>query len=57
MSIIKTHDIALFGKIKNYNIKLVPLNDGHLSLLYKWNADPEITYCCEDNDDGNGNDE
>jgi len=44
MSIIKTHDINLYGKIKDYNIRLRPLCDEHLPLLYKWDADPEMTY-------------
>jgi hypothetical protein len=29
---------------------LKPLCDGHLPLLYKWNADPEIVYWSDDND-------
>ena len=50
--IIQTHDINLYGKKKDFNIHLRPLNDVHLPLLYKWNADPEVTYWCEGNDDG-----
>jgi len=55
--IIRTHGIYLYGKTKNFNIRLCPLNDGHLPVLYKWNADPDVTYWCESDDSGNGNDE
>jgi RimJ/RimL family protein N-acetyltransferase len=44
MSIIKSHDITLYGKVKGYAITLSPLCDEHLSVLYKWNADPEVLY-------------
>lgn len=47
MSIIKTHDITLYGSIGDYNIVLCPLCDEHLPYLYKWNADPEVTYFTE----------
>ena len=57
MSIIKTHEINLYGKSKNHYIRLKPLNDEHLPLLYKWNADPEVTYWCEGNDSDEGNNE
>jgi len=43
VSIIKTHEITLYGGEKN-NIVLIPLNDGHFPLLYKWCADPEVVY-------------
>jgi hypothetical protein len=44
MSIIKSHDIILRGKAKGYSVTLCPLCDEHLTLLYKWNADPEVIY-------------
>jgi RimJ/RimL family protein N-acetyltransferase len=47
MSIIKTHSITICGGNDNYKVVLRPLNDTHLSLLYKWNADPEVTYWTE----------
>jgi len=43
MSIIKTHDITLYGG-NDIDIVLRPLCDEHLPLLYKWNADPEVVY-------------
>lgn len=43
MSIIKTHDITLYGG-NDIDIILRPLCDDHLPLLYKWNADPEVVY-------------
>ena len=44
MSIMKTHDITLYGGTGEYNIILRPLGDEHLPLLYKWNADPEVVF-------------
>ena len=44
MSIIKSHNITFHGKTKGYVITLCPLSDEHLSILYKWNADPDILY-------------
>jgi RimJ/RimL family protein N-acetyltransferase len=46
MSIIKTHDITLYGG-NDVNIVLRPLCDDYLPLLYKWNADPELLYWTE----------
>ena len=46
MSIIKTHDVTLYGG-NDIDIVLRPLCDGHLSLLYKWCADPEVLYWTE----------
>jgi RimJ/RimL family protein N-acetyltransferase len=48
VSIIKMHDVTLYGGAGEYNIILRPLCDEHLPLLYKWNADPEVLYWCED---------
>jgi hypothetical protein len=42
MSIIKSHDITLYGGNDEYRIVLMPLADEHLPYLYKWNADPEV---------------
>lgn len=50
MSIIKTHDITLYGGNDEYNIVLKPLCDDHLSYLYKWNTDPEVLYWTESDD-------
>ena len=56
MSIIKTHEITLHGGEKN-NIVLRHLNDSHLILLYKWNADPEVVYWTDGGeDDGRSHD-
>lgn len=46
MSIIKTHDITLYGG-NDSNIVLRPLCDEHLPYLYKWCADPEVLYWTE----------
>ena len=51
MSIIKTHDITLYGSAGEYDIILRPLCDDHLPLLHKWNADPEILYWTEGGED------
>ena len=50
MSIIKSHDITLYGGNENY-IVLKPLSDEHLPLLYKWCADPEVLYWTEGGED------
>ena len=47
MSIIKTHDVTLYGGYDTHEIILKPLLDEHLPLLYKWNADPEVLYRTE----------
>jgi len=47
MSIIKPHDIVLYGSAGEYAVTLRPLCDAHLPLLYRWNADPEVLYWCE----------
>jgi RimJ/RimL family protein N-acetyltransferase len=44
MSIIKPHEITLYGGNDKFDIALRPLCDEHLPLLYKWNADPEVVY-------------
>lgn len=46
MSIIKTHDITLYGG-NDIDIVLRPLCDDHLPYLYKWCADPEVLYWTE----------
>ena len=46
MSVIKSHDIVLYGGNK-HKIILRPLSDEHLPFLYKWNADPDILYWTE----------
>jgi RimJ/RimL family protein N-acetyltransferase len=47
MSIIKSHDITLYGGNDEYDIVLRPLTDAHLPYLYKWCADPEVLYWSE----------
>jgi len=51
MSIIKTHDVTLYGG-NDIDIILQPLCDDHLPLLYKWNADPEVVYWADTDSDG-----
>ena len=51
MSIIKTHNVTLYGSTPDYNITLRPLCDDHLPMLYKWNADPEVLYWTEGGED------
>jgi hypothetical protein len=50
MSVIKSHDITLYGGSKN-NIVLRPLSDEYLPLLYKWSADPDVLYWTEGSED------
>jgi len=48
VNIIKKHNVHLYGKLKQlHDIRLIPLSDEHLPLLYKWNADVEVM-CWED---------
>ena len=51
MSIIKSHDITLYGGNDTYDIVLKPLCDEYLPLLYKWCADPEVLYWTEGGED------
>ena len=44
MSIIKTHDITLYGGNDTYKIIFHPLSDEHLPYLYKWNSDAEVLF-------------
>jgi len=46
MSVIKSHDIMLYGGSNN-NIVLRPLSDEYLPLLYIWGADPEVLFWTE----------
>ena len=50
MSIIKTHEVTLYGGNNDYNVVLKPLSDEHLPLLYKWCADPQVLYWSEGGD-------
>ncbi len=50
MSIIKAHDVTLYGGNDQYKIVLRPLTDEDLPYLYKWNSDPEVLYWCEGDD-------
>lgn len=49
-NIIHTHDIILCGQTGGHTVKLTPLTDQHLPLLYRWNSDPEVLYWCEEED-------
>lgn len=51
LSIIKTHDITLYGGNDKYDIVLRPLCDEYLPLLYKWSSDPEVLYWTEGGED------
>lgn len=50
MSIIKSHDITLYGGNDTYKIILRPLSDEHLPYLYKWCSDPNVLYWTEGDD-------
>ena len=50
MSVIRTHDVILYGGDENRKILLRPLLDEHLPYLYRWNADPEVLYWTEGDD-------
>lgn len=52
MSIIKSHDVTLYGGNDAYRIILRPLSDEHLPYLYKWNSNPEVLYWTEGDDVG-----
>ncbi|MBQ2958016.1 MAG: GNAT family N-acetyltransferase [Clostridia bacterium] len=47
MSVITSHGVTLRGE---NGLVLRPLTDGHLPLLYRWNADPEVLYWVEEDD-------
>ena len=45
--IIAPHEIFLYGSTSELHIVLRPLSDAHLPHLYRWMADPEVTYYTE----------
>lgn len=47
MSVIRTHEVTLYGRNDVFDVILRPLTDEHLPLLYRWNADPEVLYWSE----------
>lgn len=47
MSIIKSHEITLYGGNEEYKVILQTLSDEYLPYLYKWNADQEVLYWTE----------
>jgi aminoglycoside 6'-N-acetyltransferase len=51
MGIIKTHNITLNGRIKDYEIILCPLCDDHFKYLYKWGSDLDVLYWTESGTD------
>lgn len=50
MSIIRTHDITLYGGTQEHQVILRPLSDAYLPYLYRWNSDPEVLYWTEGED-------
>ena len=50
MSVIRSHDVTLYGGTDEFDVVLRPLCDAHLPLLYKWNADPEVLYWADGGD-------
>ncbi len=50
MSVIHSHGVTLMSG--DGRLLLRPLNDAHLPLLYKWCADPEVTYWTEGGAEG-----
>lgn len=44
MSIIKSHNITLYGGNDEFDVVLRPLTDEHLPYLYKWDTDPAVLY-------------
>lgn len=47
MPVIESHDVTLYGGNGEFDIVLRPMTDEHLPLLYKWMADPDVTYFTE----------
>jgi len=47
---IKEHTITLSQLFNHQNVKLIPMTDGHLPILYEWNQMPDILYWCEGDD-------
>ena len=50
MSIIRSHNTVLGGKQQERDIRLIPMTDTHLPLLYEWNTRSEVLYWCEGDD-------
>lgn len=51
MSVIKSHDVIVQRDDGERRVVLRPLTDKDLPWLYKWNADPEVTYFTEGGED------
>ncbi|MGI6561956.1 MAG: hypothetical protein ACOX3Q_05265 [Clostridia bacterium] len=41
MGVIRSHDITVIKEIEDSTLKLIPMTDEHLPLLYKWNEKNE----------------
>ena len=50
MAIIKEHSITINKNFNNQCIKLIPMTNEHLPILYEWNQMPDILYWCEGDD-------
>ena len=50
MGVIKSHNIIITKDTGNFTIKLIPMTDEHLPLLYKWNMQSNVLYWCEGDD-------
>ena len=50
MSLIQSHNITITETRDHVFIKLIPMTDKHLPLLYEWNTRAEILYWCEGDD-------
>jgi hypothetical protein len=44
MSVIRSHDITVIKEIEDSTLKLIPMTDEHLPLLYKWNEKTNVLY-------------
>ena len=45
MGVIRSHDITVIKEIEDSTLKLIPMTDEHLPLLYKWNEKTNVLYC------------
>lgn len=50
MEIIRSHQITLSSAVGPWQIKLLPMTDAHLPLLYEWNQRANVLYWCEGGD-------
>ncbi len=50
MHVIRSHNTVLYIKRGEFEIRLIPMRDEHLPLLYEWNTRTEVLYWCEGDD-------